>query len=255
MPDNEAGNQFVSDMLDFETREFTVQTLPISRKLVGKVFAPDGTLIEQGQYDLFDDFAQNGKLNLTLKCRDYNQYLGVARPDVYFRPSDAPYAWNFFRGFLGIWCQMVIVIAIGVALSTSLSAPITMLGTIVIIFLGFFSEFVQGLASPSNVGGGPFESLIRVVTQQNMLVDLDTNVFITVVENADIGISYLLYGLSFLAPDFSKFNFSNELANGYSVSDSRLLIALLLTVVFCFCLLYTSPSPRDLSTSRMPSSA
>ena len=23
----------------------------------------------------------------------------------------------------------------------------------------------------------------------------------------------------------------------------------------CFCLLYTSPSPRDLSTSRMPSSA
>ena len=24
---------------------------------------------------------------------------------------------------------------------------------------------------------------------------------------------------------------------------------------FCFCLLYTSPSPRDLSTSRMPSSA
>ena len=25
--------------------------------------------------------------------------------------------------------------------------------------------------------------------------------------------------------------------------------------VLCFCLLYTSPSPRDLSTSRMPSSA
>ena len=25
--------------------------------------------------------------------------------------------------------------------------------------------------------------------------------------------------------------------------------------VFMFCLLYTSPSPRDLSTSRMPSSA
>ena len=25
--------------------------------------------------------------------------------------------------------------------------------------------------------------------------------------------------------------------------------------IFCICLLYTSPSPRDLSTSRMPSSA
>ena len=250
VPDNEAGNRFVSDMLDFETNEFTVQTLPISRKLVGKVFAPDGTLVEQGQYDLFDDFAKNGKLKLSLRCRDYNQYLGVARPDVYFRPSDAPYAWNFFKGYLGIWCQMLIVIAIGVALSTSLSAPITMLGTIVIIFLGFFSTFVQGLASPSNVGGGPFESLIRVVTQQNMVSNLDTGWFITIVKNTDFGLSYLLYGLAFLAPDFSKFNFSDELASGYSISNSRLLIALSLTFVFCvgFTLLgYFSLKTREIA--------
>ena len=31
--------------------------------------------------------------------------------------------------------------------------------------------------------------------------------------------------------------------------------ALLDAITYCFCLLYTSPSPRDLSTSRMPSSA
>ena len=250
IPENDAGNRFVSDMLDFETNEFTIQTLPISRKLVGKVFAPDGTLVEQGQYDLFDDFAKNGSLKLTLQCRDYNQYLGVAKPDVYFRPSDAPYAWNFFKGYVGIWCQMIIVIAIGVALSTSLSAPITMLGTIVLIFLGFFSSFVQELADPNNIGGGPFESLIRVVTQQNMTSDLDTNLFITIVKNADFGISHLLYGLSFLAPDFSKFNFSNELSTGYSVSNSRLLIALSLTLVFClgFTLLgYFSLKTREIA--------
>ena len=248
--DNEAGNRFVSDMLDFETNEFTVQTLPISRKLVGKVLAPDGTLVKQGQYDLFDDYAKNGKLKLTLKCRDYNQYLGVARPDVYFRPADAPYAWNFFKGYVGIWCQMVVIIAIGVALSTSLSAPITMLGTIVIIFLGFFSSFVQGLASPTNIGGGPFESLIRVVTQQNMVTNLDTGWFITIVKNADFGLSYLLYGVAFLAPDFSKFNFSNELASGYSISNSRLLIAMALTFVFCvgFTLLgYFSLKTREIA--------
>ena len=250
IPDNDAGNRFVSDMLDFETNEFTIQTLPISRKLVGKVFSPDGNLIEQGQYDLFDDFAKNGNLKLTMKCRDYNQYLGVAQPDVYFRPSDAPYGWNFFKGYVGIWCQMIIVIAIGVALSTSLSAPITMLGTIVIIFLGFFSSFVQALANPDNVGGGPVESLIRVVTQQNMTSDLDTNVFITIVENVDIGISHLLYGLSFLAPDFTKFSFSNELSAGYSVSNSRLLIALSLTLVFSigFTLLgYFSLKTREIA--------
>ena len=35
----------------------------------------------------------------------------------------------------------------------------------------------------------------------------------------------------------------------------KLLPKLLQTVEYCVCLLYTSPSPRDLSTSRMPSSA
>ena len=34
-----------------------------------------------------------------------------------------------------------------------------------------------------------------------------------------------------------------------------LLITILLGTLFIVCLLYTSPSPRDLSTSRMPSSA
>ena len=39
---------------------------------------------------------------------------------------------------------------------------------------------------------------------------------------------------------------TTEASNGYSTFD---------TVRINFCLLYTSPSPRDLSTSRMPSSA
>ena len=125
-----------------------------------------------------------------------------------------------------------------------------MLGTIVIIFLGFFSSFAQSLADPSNVGGGPLESLIRVVTQQNMVTDLDTGWFITIVENTDIGLSYLLYGLAFLAPDFTKFNFSNELASGFSVSNSRLFIAMALTFVFCsgFTLLgYFSLKTREIA--------
>ena len=33
------------------------------------------------------------------------------------------------------------------------------------------------------------------------------------------------------------------------------LVTVLLLAIVYFCLLYTSPSPRDLSTSRMPSSA
>ena len=37
--------------------------------------------------------------------------------------------------------------------------------------------------------------------------------------------------------------------------EHRLTELLGIVMIACACLLYTSPSPRDLSTSRMPSSA
>ena len=40
------------------------------------------------------------------------------------------------------------------------------------------------------------------------------------------------------------------------LEDVGVLVArILMPILFITCLLYTSPSPRDLSTSRMPSSA
>ena len=50
-------------------------------------------------------------------------------------------------------------------------------------------------------------------------------------------------------------------ANTYTVKNRKGVTLIELTVVIAIilllisCLLYTSPSPRDLSTSRMPSSA
>ena len=47
--------------------------------------------------------------------------------------------------------------------------------------------------------------------------------------------------------------------NRYFANVEALVLLLLITLVaaglYLLCLLYTSPSPRDLSTSRMPSSA
>ena len=54
--------------------------------------------------------------------------------------------------------------------------------------------------------------------------------------------------ISSLEEDFEKYNkraFVNSISDRVS-KENKLIY---------FCLLYTSPSPRDLSTSRMPSSA
>ena len=58
---------------------------------------------------------------------------------------------------------------------------------------------------------------------------------------------------------FSKIGFPNRREEAWKFTDLNTILSKNFTNItndyISFCLLYTSPSPRDLSTSRMPSSA
>lgn len=226
---------FRSDVSLFETEEYNVQTIPVPRKLVGKQFAPDGTILKEGEFDLFTDFAGDDKhrLRLLLRCEDRNQYLGLAKGDIYFRASDDLYWRNFIKGYLGIWCQLLVVVTMGVAFSTFLSAPVAMILSIVVILFGFISGFVRNLAQPDVSGGGPIESFWRLVTQKNMEVDLEPGLQRTLMEQADTLLVNALYYLTYLAPDFQRLNFSSFLTYGYAVDANRLGVALCISIGFC----------------------
>ncbi len=248
VPDSELDNKFVSEVFDFETNEFTVQSKKISRDLVGSVIAPDGRTVRTGSFDLFDDFAANGKLRIRLSCREPSQYIGVSRADVYFRASDQHYEFNFFKGYLGIWCQMIIIVSLGVAFSTFLSTPITMLGTVVAIVIGFFTGFIRELVG--GIGGGPIESLIRVITQENMVQGLETGVATTLMEQVDKLLIMLMVSLTFLVPNFSSLDFTTFLTHGYAIDIHRIFVALATTFAFCFGLLvvgYFSLKTREIA--------
>ena len=229
--------RFISEPIVFETDEYNLQILPIPRKQSGRKVDPDGTVIEQREFDLFDDYAAGGKVRMVLRCEDYNQYIGVARADIYFRASDDLFWWNFAKGYIGIWCMMVIIISMGVALSTFLSTPVTMLTTLVVIVVGFFTTDIRKLATDlfagEESGGGPVESLYRILTQKNMEVHLETGIGTTLMEQSDKGLVFMLDKLTYLAPDFSKLNFSDFLTYGYSVDQNRMLVALAITLGFC----------------------
>ena len=78
-------------------------------------------------------------------------------------------------------------------------------------------------------------------------------------KNFLLAITAIFFGINVtLAQDLEKkWQFDtvqNEIgSNLFSIDDSDVLE--LNKGEFSYCLLYTSPSPRDLSTSRMPSSA
>ena len=68
--------------------------------------------------------------------------------------------------------QMVLVIAIGVTCSTLVNGPVAMMFTMAFITLGFFRQFFVDVAIGKQVGGGPVESLFRIVTQMNQVSPL-----------------------------------------------------------------------------------
>lgn len=227
------GNRFVSEQLEFESLDNAVQVKAIPRILPGQKFSASGELLESGNFDLFNDFAKNGRLKLTVRCLDEDQYLGMAKADIYFRATDKPYWWNFVKGYIGIWLQMVIVTCLGVAFSTFLSSPVVMLAVICTITFGFFSEWLQKLASFSIEGGGPIESLVRLITQQNVSQPLPAGIGSNIIKSIDSVFINMVGAVTQIVPNFSRLDFSDFLTHGYFVDNDRLLVAVVISAAFC----------------------
>lgn len=240
VPDPDADSQikFQSDPVTFETVEFDLQSLSFPRKMVGRVLDANGNIVRKGELlDFFDDLANNGTVRVILRCEDRDQYLGVSRGDVYFRAGERAYWVNFFKGFFGIWLQMLIVVTLAVTLSTFLSMAVTMFGTVLVIILGFVTEFIRDLLKPDADGGGPLESFVRLVTQQNMQTPLQEGFLNTAMQWVDKGLLRVLNALTYVVPDFSRLDFSRYIQFGYWIDSDRLLIATCLTFSFCIGLI------------------
>ncbi len=127
----------------------------------------------------------DGQVEVWLQCAEPSQYLGANQADLYLRATDASFALNFVKGYLGIWLQTVLVIALGVMFSTFLSGPVAMLATLGTLVGGFFNDFMYRLATGQTYGGGPFESIIRIWTQQNVTSEAEPGLRTTVAQTLD----------------------------------------------------------------------
>jgi len=132
---------------------------------------------------------------------------------------------------------MMIVISLGVSFSTFLSAPVTMLATVLTIIFSFFSESIRNLAAPTTEGGGPIESFIRLVTQKNLDQPLVDSVGLSVIERIDEFFMNIVSAVTSIVPNFAKMDFSDFLMYGYFVDNSRMLVAFCMTIAFCIGLM------------------
>jgi ABC-type transport system involved in multi-copper enzyme maturation permease subunit len=218
-----------SPPMTFESREFVSHRFPIPRKLkIGK--NADGTDLTM---DIFEDLVTDGKIEVSIRCIEHSQYFGMARPDVYLRPSDSYFFANFAKGYLSIWLQMVLVTCFGVMFSTFLSGPVAMMATLNAIGLGFFGGLARDVLTKLVQGGGPIESAIRILQQKNTQSDLDVYRPVElVIKFLDTSMLIMVEGLTYILPNYAHFDASNFVANGYDVYPDVVGQQLTMAVVY-----------------------
>lgn len=227
--------------IPFETEEFKVQTLSIPRKITdGLITNADGTN-QKAELDFFNDLAENGQVDVVLRCTDRQQYLGAARASVYFHAGDSSFNWNYAKGFIAMWFQLLIVIALTVALSTFLKGPVVMIGTFGVLVCGFSQQFIKmvtdsvlsGDLEKDIWGGGPLEALYRLITQMNLTQQLPNGIGFEIIQNVDRNVLLrTLDSITYAIPNLNKFNLAEYLANGYVIDNQLLGQNLIITVTF-----------------------
>jgi len=200
----------------FAAKEFVTDIQFIPRKL--KSGNPS-----EPELDLFDDLVADGKVEISLRCLAPAQYFGVSQSDLYLRARNASFVLNFAKGYLAIWLQMVLFVSFGVMFSTFLSGPVAMVATVGAMIAGLFHGFMVELARGVTYGGGPAESLYRLLTQDNMITEMQPGLRTTVIKMMDQVLESGLLVMSNLLPDVSWFANDDYVAYGFNIPGDWVL--------------------------------
>ncbi len=227
-PDDE---RIQSERIPFIVKEFAIDQRDIPVTLPG---TRDGNPEE---LNIYDDLVSDGKLKVIVRCRDPGQYFGMSAADLYLKAGESTFGWNMFKGFLGLWMQMLLIICVGVMFSTFLSGPVAMVATMACLVLGFFGSLAFSVATGETPGGGPIESLIRIPLQTGAMVELDLGnpVLEKTIKIVDTGVMYTLFSVFQAIPSFGQFNTGDYVAYGYNIYGG--LVARHLTMTFCYFVL------------------
>lgn len=203
-----------SQPIIFEAQDQQVAEFKIPRKIM---------TTSDEEVDVFDDLVSDaGQIEVRVQCLDRGQYFGFAQADCYLRLPDGSPRVSLAKVYVSIWVQAVIVIAVGVTISTLVSGPVAMLFTASFIILGFYREKFLDIATGNVYGGGPAESVVRIANQSNVMTALDESVGTTLVTGFDRFFAQpIMWCIGQTLPDFSALSTARFAAEGYNVPWDR----------------------------------
>jgi ABC-type transport system involved in multi-copper enzyme maturation permease subunit len=167
-------------------------------------------------------------LMVIVKCESPTQFLGVAKRDLYLLAGDEPFVVNFLKGVFGLWLRLTWIIVVAVACSTYLSGVIAWLVVGFLYGTGLFQDFIAKVAAGVSYGGGPMESAIRLVQNQNLVTPIPPSAGKDLALFFDTSYQWLLRRVIDIFPDVERFSWSEYVATGFSIPWSELVVSTVL---------------------------
>jgi hypothetical protein len=179
------------------------------------------------------------RLIVRVKCDSRSQYVGMAKYDFYLRLDNLDpsgdrwrFALNFFKGSFGLWLRLCLVIGLAITFSTYLSGIISALLVLFLYVGGLFQEYIQTLAMGTSPGGGPLESLYRLVQRENMTTPLEQTAAVKIATGYDVGFRWFLRRILDVIPDVDRFDFTDKVSEGFAISGMDMFLNFLLLVAY-----------------------
>ena len=239
---------------------YTTDPQPVNefRSKLDKI--PRKVTVDDVEYDILKDFVTVDKttkvkgLLVEIACIDRDQYIGMARPDLFIRMPDRPFWVGYSKAVLGIALTVILVSMMGVAASTMVKGPIATVLTFVLYVLSGKNshQFMDLLVTGQIQGGGVLESIYRLVTHMGPGQDLPANPAFSVVKFFDWTLNNFLWLCKQVIPRLQYFNMPEFVANGFDVPlATSIMPSLLVTTAFiipCVMMGYFALRNRELES-------
>jgi hypothetical protein len=164
------------------------------------------------------------RLQVQVKCETPSQFVGAAKYDLYLLESEGSFSFNYFKGAVGLWFRLILALGIAVAVSTYFAGVLSFLIAMLLFILGFFRDFIEQQARGLNEGGGPLESLARLIKNSTATVELDPTPTVRALQVFDGGYRWVWRRILNVIPDVERYGMTDYVAQGFSIGPDFLLI-------------------------------
>ena len=182
--------------------------------------------------DLYEDLVVNGVLRVEVSCLHDQMFIGMARPDLFLRMPDNPFAIGYSKALLCTTLMLVLVTVIGVTASTIVKGPVAMFLTFGVFLIGqVFHGFMVDVLEGRIEGAGMVESATLILQQRAPTAGVDASTRAQdIIASADKVSTALLRGASYVIPNFSLYSRSAAyVENGFDVPWSSAMLPSILT--------------------------